>query len=85
AVSEKILSICRDEYGIRSDYKFIRAFGDSVRNGENYSVSCLASCGRGMDPNECGDRFVNDFVSSAITSLRQNDKLEQLCRQSKKK
>ena len=85
AVSEKIISICREEFNIHADYKYIRNFGDFIRNGENYSVSCMASCRRGMAPNECGDLFINDFVRSAVTSLRQNDKLEQLCVQSKKK
>lgn len=84
AFSEKILSLCRNEFDIRADYKSIQTFGNSVRDGENYSVACFASCKRGEDPEDCGNRFVEGFVTSAVSSIRESEKLERLCQDNRR-
>lgn len=84
SLSEKLVAICKSDYGITSDYNGIHAFVESVRNGDGYATACFSSCRAGENPSACAGRFIDDFAKAAVQSIRDNGKLEQLCTENKK-
>ena len=81
AATEKIVTICREEFSIRTNFNAIHSFGEKVRNGENYALACYESCMPNEDPDRCGNRFVADFANGAIKSIRQSGKMESFCQE----